>query len=203
MQNNGASQDRAADQDRRGPQDRLAARVAELAGVTGRTVAVAESLTGGMIATALAAAEGAGDWFRGALVAYAGEVKHELLGVPDGPVVSAEAAWAMARGVRRLLGADVGVAVTGVGGPTWQDGRSPGTVFIAVAATPDEGAAGDGAGGVGAGGDPAAAHHELPGEPVQVCAASAELALQMLLDRLDRLRRADAAADEERAANPT
>lgn len=198
MQNNGASQDRPADQDRRGPQDRLGARVAELAGSTGRTVAVAESLTGGMIAAALAAAEGAGDWFRGALVAYAGEVKHELLGVPDGPVVSAEAAWAMARGVRRLLGADVGVAVTGVGGPTWQDGRSPGTVFIAVAATPDEGAAGDGAGG-----DPAAAHHELPGEPVQVCAASAELALQMLLDRLDRLRRADADATDEVAANPT
>lgn len=176
-QDDPADQDHPAAQDRRPPEDRLAAQVAELAGATGRTVAAAESLTGGMIASALAAAEGAGEWFRGALVAYAGEVKHELLGVPDGPVVTAEAASAMARAVRGLLGADIGVAVTGVGGPGPQDGCSPGTVFIAVATAPD-GPAGE---------DPAVAHHELPGEPVQVCAASAELALQMLIDRLAQL----------------
>jgi nicotinamide-nucleotide amidase len=96
------------------------------------TVAVAESLTGGMVASALAEAPGASKWFRGAIVAYASDVKHELLGVPPGPVVSAPAAEAMASGVRRLLAADVAVALTGAGGPDGQDGQPPGTVFIGL-----------------------------------------------------------------------
>jgi nicotinamide-nucleotide amidase len=112
--------------------EELAAQVSELARRHGLTVAVAESLTGGNVATALAAAESAGQWFRGSLVAYSSEVKHEVLGVPAGPVVSAEAAGAMAAGVRMLLGADVAVGVTGAGGPDPQDGQEPGTVFVAV-----------------------------------------------------------------------
>lgn len=58
--------------------------MSDLARSSGRTIAVAESLTGGMVATALAAAEAAGEWSRGSLVAYSSEAKHELLGVPDG-----------------------------------------------------------------------------------------------------------------------
>lgn len=96
------------------------------------TVAVAESLTGGMLASALAEAGGASSWFRGAVVAYASDVKHQLLDVPAGPVVSARAAEAMAAGVRRLLNADVAVALTGAGGPEGQDGQPPGTVFFGL-----------------------------------------------------------------------
>ena len=57
------------------------------------------------------------------MVSYASEVKFAVLGVPEGPVVSEEAAMAMAEGARRVLGADVGLSVTGVAGPTEQDGR--------------------------------------------------------------------------------
>src|SRR5690606_15762968 len=66
------------------------------------------------------------------IVSYASEVKFDVLGVPEGPVVSAETASAMAAGARRVLGADVGVAVTGVAGPDPQDGREPGTVFVGL-----------------------------------------------------------------------
>jgi nicotinamide-nucleotide amidase len=113
-------------------QDAGAARVGELALKHDLTIAVAESLTGGMISSALAATTGSGDWYRGAVVAYSTEVKHDLLGVPTEEVVTAEAASAMARRVRELLLADVGVGVTGSGGPQPQDGRDPGTVFLAV-----------------------------------------------------------------------
>ncbi|HKE73814.1 MAG TPA: competence/damage-inducible protein A [Acidimicrobiales bacterium] len=100
----------------------------------GVTLAVAESLTGGLVASRLVNVSGASEWFRGGVVSYASDVKFSLLGVPEGPVVSAEAAGAMAEGVRRLLGADVGLAVTGVAGPDPQEGQPPGTVFMAVAA---------------------------------------------------------------------
>jgi len=88
-----------------------AERVAELALARGRTIAVAESLTGGMIASALAQAKQASEWFRGSLVAYSTPVKHQLLEVPAGPVVSSDAATAMASSVRKLLLADISVAV--------------------------------------------------------------------------------------------
>jgi nicotinamide-nucleotide amidase len=98
----------------------------------GRTLAVAESLTGGLLASALARASGASEWFRGGIVAYSSAVKHDLLDVPSGPVVSEAAAVAMARGAGRLLAADVAVAVTGAGGPDAQDGEPPGTVWVAT-----------------------------------------------------------------------
>jgi nicotinamide-nucleotide amidase len=112
--------------------ERIAARVAELALRHGLTVGAAESLTGGQVSTALAAAEQASTWYRGAVVAYSTEVKHDLLQVPTEEVVHAEAASAMARRTRELLGADLVVALTGAGGPSAQDGREPGTVFLAV-----------------------------------------------------------------------
>lgn len=98
----------------------------------GLTLAVAESLTGGMVGSRLCDVPGASDVFLGGVVSYSAEVKHSLLDVPEGPVVTEAAAVAMAEGVRDLLGADVAVAATGVAGPTEQEGRPPGTVCMAV-----------------------------------------------------------------------
>ncbi|MGH9235409.1 MAG: competence/damage-inducible protein A [Acidimicrobiales bacterium] len=98
----------------------------------GLTLAVAESLTGGLVASRLVNVAGASDWFRGGVVSYAPEVKFSVLGVPEGPVVSPGAAAAMATGVRDLLGADVGLGVTGVAGPDGLEGEPPGTVYMAA-----------------------------------------------------------------------
>ncbi len=99
----------------------------------GMQLALAESLTGGMASERLVRVPGASGWYRGAIVSYSAEVKYELLGVPRGPVVSPEAALAMAEGVRRLLRADVGVGITGVSGPDPAEGVEPGVVYTAVA----------------------------------------------------------------------
>ena len=99
----------------------------------GLTLGLAESLTGGLAASRLVNVPGASSWFRGSVVSYASEVKFSVLGVTPGPVVSAEAAEEMAQGVRRVLGSDVGLAVTGVAGPEGQDGHGPGTVFVGLA----------------------------------------------------------------------
>ena len=98
----------------------------------GVTLGLAESVTGGLVAGRLTAVPGASDVLRGAIVSYASEVKFDLLGVPEGPVVSEAAAAAMATGVRRVLGADVGLALTGVAGPTEQDGMPVGTLCVGV-----------------------------------------------------------------------
>jgi nicotinamide-nucleotide amidase len=105
----------------------------------GRTVATAESLTGGLVCAALTDVPGASAVVRGALVVYATELKAQVLGVDagllaSGGAVQAEVARQMASGVCRVLGADVGVATTGVAGPDPQDGQPVGTVFVAVAA---------------------------------------------------------------------
>lgn len=104
--------------------------VLELLRARGRTLAVAESMTGGMITARLTDVPGSSDVLRGGVVSYASAVKHKLLGVAEGPVVSDEAAVAMARGVRDLLDADVGLSITGVAGPAEQDGQPPGTAFV-------------------------------------------------------------------------
>ena len=102
-----------------------------------RTVAVAESLTGGLVMAALTSVPGASATVRGGVVAYATQVKREVLGV-DGDLldakgaVDAEVAMQMADGVREAIGADFGVATTGVAGPDGQDGKAPGVVFVAV-----------------------------------------------------------------------
>ena len=97
------------------------------------TLGLAESLTGGLVASRLVGVPGASDWFRGSVVSYASEVKHTVLGVPDGPVVTEEAARAMASGARRVLGADIGLALTGVAGPDDQEGVAAGTVVVGLA----------------------------------------------------------------------
>ncbi|MBM7170781.1 CinA family protein [Streptomyces sp. G44] len=104
----------------------------------GETLAVAESLTGGLVAAELTAAPGASMVFRGSVTAYATDVKRDVLGVEgtlldERGAVDPEVARQMAIGVRKALGADWGIATTGVAGPTSQDGKPVGTVFVAVA----------------------------------------------------------------------
>ncbi|MEU5660679.1 nicotinamide-nucleotide amidohydrolase family protein [Streptomyces sp. NPDC047737] len=101
------------------------------------TLAVAESLTGGLVAAELTSVAGASRSFRGSVTAYATSLKRDVLGV-DGALlaergaVDPDVAGAMAAGVRRVLGADWGVSTTGVAGPDAQDGKPVGTVFVAV-----------------------------------------------------------------------
>lgn len=112
--------------------------VLEMLVARGETLAVAESLTGGMVAADITAVPGSSRAFRGSVTAYATDLKRDLLGV-DGDLlaergaVDEEVARAMAEGVRAALGASWGLATTGVAGPEPQDGRPVGTVFTAVA----------------------------------------------------------------------
>ena len=148
-----------------------AERIAKLAVDRGVSVAVAESLTGGMLTSRLAAASDASVWLRGGVVAYATEVKRDVLQVTARQVVSAECARQLAEGVARLLGADIAVATTGVGGPDPQDGEPPGTVWLGVAA-----------GGVS---DAVLVH--LEGEPDEVCSGATDAALDLLRRRMQDL----------------
>jgi nicotinamide-nucleotide amidase len=107
--------------------------VAVLLDAKGLSLGLAESLTGGLMGSRIADVAGASGFFRGAIVSYASEVKFDLLDVPEGPVVCASAAEAMARGARRVLDADIGLATTGVAGPAEQDGQPVGTVFVGLA----------------------------------------------------------------------
>jgi PncC family amidohydrolase len=117
------------------------------------------------VAARLVNVPGASGWFRGGVVTYASDIKRTLLDVPPGPVVSEEAAAAMATGVRRVMEADVGLAVTGVAGPDPQDGQPPGTVFLAVAT---------------GSGDPITTRVRLPGDRERVRQFSCISLLDML-----------------------
>jgi nicotinamide-nucleotide amidase len=135
----------------------------------GQTVAVAESLTGGLLAAALTDRSGASETFRGGLVVYATDLKETLAGVPApllhvaGPVSDGTAA-ALAAGARERLGADWGIGATGVAGPTEQDGHPVGTVFVAVAG-PEDGEV---------------RHVRVPGDRAQVRARTVTVALDLL-----------------------
>ena len=142
----------------------------------GARVGVAESCTGGLVAAELSSRPGASAWFRGGVVSYATDVKRTLLGVGGdllaalGPV-SAPVAEAMAAGVRRALGADVAVSVTGLAGPDGDPERDipVGTVFLGWA-------------------DASGAGHRrllLPGDRDAVRAAARDAALALLLERLE------------------
>lgn len=96
------------------------------------SVAVAESCTGGQVMAQIVATPGSGDWFKGGVVAYDRQVKFDLLDVTPGPVVTSEAAVQMATGVRRLIGADIGIATTGEAGPEPEEDVPVGTIYIAV-----------------------------------------------------------------------
>jgi nicotinamide-nucleotide amidase len=97
------------------------------------TLAVAESVTGGLVSGRLTAIAGASDVFCGSIVSYDSEVKFDLLNVTRGPVVSESAAKEMAIGVRKTLGSDIGLALTGVAGPSEQDGVKVGTLCVGLA----------------------------------------------------------------------
>jgi len=98
----------------------------------GWSLGLAESVTGGLIGARLTSVAGASDVFRGSIVSYASDVKFNLLGVAAGPVVSERAALEMARGASRVLASDVALAVTGVAGPSEQDGMPVGTLCIGL-----------------------------------------------------------------------
>jgi nicotinamide-nucleotide amidase len=111
--------------------------VVRLAAGAGLTVAVAESLTAGLVCAGIADVPGASAVLRGGVVAYATDLKASQLDVPAGLLaergaVDPDVALAMAAGARGRLAADLGVATTGVAGPDSQDGVPPGTVFVAV-----------------------------------------------------------------------
>jgi nicotinamide-nucleotide amidase len=157
----------------------VAAEVLRLLGERGWTLAVAESLTGGLVAADLAAVPGASKSFRGSVTAYATPLKHELLGV-DAALLAArgavdpEVARQMATGVRDRLGADWGISTTGVAGPDPQDGQPVGTVFVAVA----------GPGGTAVGAE--AAELRLAGDRTAIRTASVSAVLELLAARLRR-----------------
>jgi nicotinamide-nucleotide amidase len=151
--------------------DDVAERVGRLLVERGRSIAVAESLTGGLLVQALARVSGSGDWLVGGVVAYASSLKRDLLGVTADKVVSREAARQMATGVRRRLGAEVAIAVTGVAGPDRQDGERPGTVWIGT----DDGVTAD------------ASLFTTSGSPSEVCEHTVVEALRQIADTIARL----------------
>jgi nicotinamide-nucleotide amidase len=110
----------------------------------GRSVATAESLTGGQLGSTITAIPGASKIYRGGVIAYASDLKNELLGVSgallsEGGAVQAQVALDMATGVAQRLDAEFGLAVTGVAGPDSQDGHLPGTVFVACIQRDEQG----------------------------------------------------------------
>lgn len=135
----------------------------------GLTVAVAESLTGGLLCAALTRSPGASKTFRGGLVVYTTDLKAALADVPrplldaQGPV-SADVAAALAGGARQRLGADLGVGITGVAGPDPVGEHPAGTVFVAVA--------GDGVGEV--------SRLDLTGSRTQIREAAVQAGLRQL-----------------------
>lgn len=144
----------------------IAARLSHELTERGLTVAVAESLTGGKIANQLAAAPGSSEWFAGAVVCYWSEVKHLVLDVPPGPVISESAVETMARNVSAMLGTSASIAASGAGGPDRQEGQEPGTTWIAVCVR----------------GEVHTELHHFAGEPIDVLAQTEKAAL-LLLER--------------------
>ncbi len=134
----------------------------------GLDLGLAESMTGGLIASRCTDVPGSSAWLRGGVVSYASEVKFDLLEVPEGPVVSEVAARAMAEGVCRVLGADVGLSVTGVAGPETQDDMPVGTVFV----------------GLHLGGETEVSHLHLAGDRTVIRQMAAVSALDVLRLRL-------------------
>jgi nicotinamide-nucleotide amidase len=162
----------------------VSARVVARAAARGITIAVAESLTGGLVAETLVRTPGASVVLRLGVVAYATEMKHQVLRVPSdllderGPVDPDVAIW-MARGVRQLAAIDrgactVGIATTGVAGPGAQDGHAPGEFHIGIEMETTGGLVSH------------AASHIAPGDREEVRQAALEAALAELDAALER-----------------
>ena len=131
-------------------------------------VAVAESLTSGAIASRLGRGSDASEWLAGGVVAYSERVKRDVLGVTAASVLTSTCARELAAGVARVLGADIAVAVTGVGGPDPEEGLPPGTVFAAVAVA----------------GDVHDVEWRFGGDPASVVEQTVRAALELLRDAL-------------------
>jgi nicotinamide-nucleotide amidase len=157
-------------------EETLEAAVGRLLRERKQTLATAESLTGGLVGGRVTTVAGASDYYLGGIVAYATEAKAALLGVDPGLLaehgpVSEPVAAAMAGGARRAFGADLGLATTGVAGPTEQGGQRPGTLCLGVA---------DAAGA-------ASETLRAPGDRAQVRAWATTTALDLLRRRLEQL----------------
>ena len=122
-----------------GNRDRLAETAGRLLAEAGWSLVAAESCTGGLLGHRVTSVSGSSRYFSGGVVAYADEVKTALLGVDAGCLaqhgaVSEQTAREMAEGVRRCLGADLGIGVTGIAGPSGGSAEKPvGLVFVALA----------------------------------------------------------------------
>ncbi len=153
---------------------RLSAEIIRLAGEQGKTVGVAESLTGGWIASSLAGVPGASRVLMGGIVSYDPRIKRELLGVSqeiiDGVgVVSLPCAKQMAAGARETLGVDIAVSATGLAGPGGGTAETPvGTVYL----------------GLAAGGEPQAIGKRFQGGRQAVRRKAVKAALHMILQEL-------------------
>jgi PncC family amidohydrolase len=146
----------------------------ELLVARGSTLAVAESLTGGLVCDRLTDVSGSSRYFLGGITAYANEAKMKLLGVSAETLeahgaVSAETVLQMARGVRLALGADFGISTSGIAGPTGGTPEKPvGTTWIGFSAADGE----------------EARYFLFQGERLAVKEQATEAALQMLVDHL-------------------
>jgi nicotinamide-nucleotide amidase len=142
--------------------------IAALAAKNDFAIGVAESLTGGAVASALAQGPDAAQWFRGGVVAYSRAVKSEVLAVTAPLLVTSECASQMASGGARVLGVDAAVSTTGAGGPGPEEGRPAGTVFV----------------GVWVRGKHSTYELSLRGDPRHVVEAATEKALRLLLEAM-------------------
>lgn len=131
------------------------------------TIATAESLTAGRIASRLGSASNSGQWFCGGVVAYSKAVKQSVLQVPPGPVVCEEAARSMVNAVATMMGATLTVAVTGEAGPDPQEDAPVGTVWFAIC---DRGVV-------------TTERHQFDGDPGEIVDATVEKAVELLLTR--------------------
>jgi PncC family amidohydrolase len=140
----------------------------------GLKLAVAESCTGGLISHLITNVAGASDYYLGGVTSYANEVKVKVLGVSPETLekhgaVSAETVLEMARGVRKALGADIGLSVSGIAGPTGGTPQKPvGTVWIGLSSARDE----------------SARHFQWQGDRLAIKQQSARAALSLLVEFL-------------------
>ena len=155
-----------------GPSARIEHALPALLG--GRTLALAESLTGGALAQRVVSVAGSSAYFLGGIVAYSNEAKRKLLDVPESVLrtkgaVSEETALYMARGARRAFGADVAVSTTGIAGPTGATETKPvGLVYVALVAPETE----------------VCTRNQFEGDRLEIMEQSVQKGLQLLRDYL-------------------
>ena len=148
----------------------LVQQIARVAKGADLTVAVAESLTCGLVASRLGEGQDASEWFAGGVVAYSVHVKQSVLGVTPGPVVSARCAEEMATGAAGVAAADIAISTTGVGGPDPAEGQAAGTVHLGWAWQGESGSE----------------LHRFDGDPSAVLDQTVAAALTLLLTTMSR-----------------